>query len=151
MKILVLATSMFAATLGCSTLNAPQPRRIATAGGDVHADMRGERPVRGKRARALLSGPALISHLETEGQGVVTLYLADDPGIGDRTCPSAAAEDVSPVAVLGGQSRITDLAVPEGTRVCAAVTDARSMRVSWHAQGAVEPFSRALDLALLQL
>ena len=93
MKTIVLATSMFAATLGCSAMTAQQPRHVATAGADSRAEMRGATPVRGRRAKALLSGPAVIKHLETDGRGVVTLYLTDDPGTGDRACPSAGAEE----------------------------------------------------------
>jgi hypothetical protein len=148
MKTIVLATSMFVSVFGCSTLPRQQARHVVAARADSQAEMRGSAPVRAKRAKALLSGPALIKHLETDGEGVVTLYLMDDPGIGDRSCPSAAGEDASAIAVLERSSRLTDLAVPEGKRVCAAVTDAHSMNVTWHAEAVTETYRRELALAL---
>lgn len=121
---------------------------MVAARADSPAEMRGTAPVRAKRARALVSGPALIKHLETDGEGIVTLYLTDDPGIGDRTCPSPAGEGASALAVLEGSSRLTDLAVPQGKRVCAVVTDARSMNVTWHVETVTETTRRELALVL---
>ena len=60
-----------------------------------------------KQARALVSGPVVVQRLETEGDGAVTLYLADDPGIVDRACPSASAENAAPVAFLERESQVT--------------------------------------------
>ena len=145
MKTIVLATSMLATALGCSTLPRHEIRHVTAAG----ADVRGETPVRARRPKVIVSGPVMVKHLETDGDGVVTLYLTDDPGIGDRACPSAGAEGVAPLAVLGRQSRITDLSVPEGKRVCATVADAHTMNVSWHAQTAGDGADRPRDLALL--
>jgi len=90
--------------------------------------------VRATRARALVSGPAVVKHLETLGDGTVTLYLTDDPGIADRACPGASAEDSTPIAVLKKQSQVTDLRIPDGKRICAAVDDAQRMGVTFHAQ-----------------
>jgi hypothetical protein len=147
MKTIALASSLFALTLGCSALPRQEPRRPTATVASTHAEMRGVASDRARRAKALLAGPALLKHLETEGDGVVTLYLADDPGIRDRACPSAASEDASPIAILGPQSRITDLAIPEGKRVCAFVTSARSMSLTWHAEEPAETLRRTLDLA----
>ena len=55
-----------------------------------------------------------------------------------------------PVAVLKNASRITELTVPRGKRVCAtAETDAREMNVNvtWHALR-VDDTNLALQLAL---
>jgi hypothetical protein len=153
MKTIVLATSLLATAAGCSTLPRQEIRNVTAAG----IDIRGETPVHGRRSKAIVSGPVRVEHLSTSGGGVVSLYLADDPGIGDRLCPSAGAEQAAPVAVLGPGSRVTDIAVPEGQRVCATVAEAPATRVSWQAlvraqaQAAVAPDpDRAFDLALNQ-
>jgi hypothetical protein len=144
MKTIALGFLMFTGVVaGCSTLPRHAPRQVAGA------ELRGAAPVRAGRAKALVSGPALVRHLETDGAGVVTLYLSDDPGTGDRACPSARAENATPLAVLNGRSRLTDLLVPEGMRVCAAVSDAGAMRVSWHAQAADVATNGAFNVALL--
>jgi len=89
-----------------------------------------------------------VQHLETEGDGAVTLHLADDPGIADRACPSAPAEDAAPVAVLERQSRLTDLIVPAGKRICATATATHTMTVSWHARAQGDALPQSFDLAL---
>src|SRR5215471_14822779 len=98
MKTIVLATSILTSTIGCATLPRHEVRHVTAAG----ADIRGETPVRARRPKAIVSGPVMIKHLDTEGGGVVTVYLTDDPGIGDHACPSADAEGVSALAVLAG-------------------------------------------------
>jgi hypothetical protein len=144
MKTIVLATSIFA-TMGCSTLPRHPVRNVTAAG----ADIRGETAVRGRRPKAIVSGPVLVKHLDTEGSGVVIVYLMDDPGVGDRACPSADTEGVSALAVLQGRSQITDLRVPEGKRVCATVAEAPAATISWHAQAAVVSAGGARELALV--
>jgi hypothetical protein len=145
MNKMIFALSMVAAALtGCSTISKGPVLHAGTLGVEV----RGAAPVHPRRARALLSGPALVKHLDTEGEGAVTLYLTDDPGIGDRACPSAGAEDALPVAVLQRDSRLTDINVPAGKRICAAASDARTMTVSWHARSAADPPPASFDLAL---
>jgi hypothetical protein len=142
--IAIFALSLFA-TVGCSTLTRQKDARHA---GRADGETRGVVPVHAERARALASGPAVIKHLETDGEGVVTLYLTDDPGIGDGRCPTPAAEDAAPVAVLGQPSRITDVAVPAGKRICAAVKGARPVRVAWHARAVEDELRGSFDLAL---
>ena len=142
MKTIALAFSLLAAA-GCSTL----PHGTISRVGPNESERHGTTSVRAGRAKALVSGPALIRHLETEGGGPVALYLTDDPGIGDRACPSAGVEGVSPVAILADQSRLTNLTVPAGKRMCAG-TEAPSIRVAWHAHAGDLP-ARALDVALL--
>src|SRR5438552_15269581 len=127
MKMIILALSMMTTAAACSTMPKPEMRHASAA----DTDLRGLAPVHARRARALVSGPALVKHLETDGQGAVTLYLTDDPGIGDRNCPCAAAESESPIAVLTRGSRVTDLVVPSGKRICASVK-AGSMNVALH-------------------
>jgi hypothetical protein len=145
MNKMIFALSMVAAALtGCSAIS----KGPALHAGSLGREMRGAAPIHPKRARALLSGPALVEHLDTEGDGAVTLYLTDDPGIGDRACPSAFAEDSPAVAVLQRQSRLTDINVPTGKRICASVSDAHTMTVSWHARSAADPPNAAFDLAL---
>ena len=143
-KMIFTLSVVAAAVTGCSTV----PKQSVLHAGRWGVELRGGGPVHAKRARALLSGPALVKHLDTEGEGAVTLYLTDDPGIGDRACPGAPAEDSSPVAVLQRGSRLTDLVVPAGKRICASVSDARTMTVSWHARSAVDPPGNSFDLAL---
>lgn len=148
MKSIIFTATALASFLGCSTVPRHEVRHAGTAG----ADLRGETPVHAARPKALISGPAILKHVETSGDGTITLYLVDDPGIADRRCPSAGAEQVEPLAVLARSSRITDVAVPPGKRVCATVAEARAMSVSWHAQPAVAPTAdgdHALNLALL--
>jgi hypothetical protein len=129
-KQIVLVVSMFVTSAACSAL----PRGEARHAGSAGAEIRGDATVRAARARALVSGPAVVKHLETVGEGTVTLYLTDDPGIADRACPRATAEDSAPVAVLKNQSQVTDLLIPSGKRVCAAVDDAQRMGVTFHAR-----------------
>jgi len=117
--------------------------------GNARLDARGTTRLNARRAKALVSGPAVVQHLETDGDGTVALYLADDAGIGDRACPSAATENVAPLAILGGRSRVTDVAVPEGKRICAAAVDAQPAGVSWHARAASEAPSGSFDIAWL--
>ena len=142
MKTIVLAMSLFAGA--CSTLPRQETRHVGSTG----ADLRGDLSVHARRAKALVSGPAVIQHLDTTGEGTLTLYLTDDPGIGDRGCTSAAAEQSTPVAILTQQSRITDLFVPGGKRVCAALEGARSKNVAWHARAAWDQ-ELGFNLALL--
>jgi hypothetical protein len=129
-KSIVVALSVSVTSAACSVLPRAESRHVRSAG----ADIRGGATVRARLARAILSGPAVVKHLETVGDGTVTLYLTDDPGIGDRACPRASAEDSAPIAVLKKQSQITDLLIPNGKRVCAAVDDAARMGVTFHAR-----------------
>jgi hypothetical protein len=145
MNKMIFALSMVAAAgVGCSTM----PRQEARHAGNLGAESRGASSVHPKRARALVSGPVVVKHLETEGDGAVTLYLADDPGIGDRACPSAPAENTAPIAFLERTSRLTDLIVPAGKRVCAAATAAHAMTVTWHARTMSDAPKESFDLAL---
>jgi hypothetical protein len=145
MNKMIFALSMVAiAVAGCSTIS----RQEARHAGNLGVESRGAAPVHPRRARALVSGPAVVKHLETEGDGAVTLYLADDPGIGDRRCPSALAEETAPIAVLQRASRVTDLEVPAGKRICAAATETHTMTVSWHARAGSETQTSGFDLAL---
>jgi hypothetical protein len=145
MNKMIFALSMVAAAgVGCSTL----PRQEARHAGNVGVESRGASAVHPKRARALVSGPVVVQHLETEGDGAVTLYLADDPGIVDRACPSAPAENAAPVAFLERTSRLTDLVVPAGKRICAAASATHTMTVSWHARSTVDAPKESFDLAL---
>jgi hypothetical protein len=146
MKRIVLAMSMVAAAAGCSTMS---PRREARHVGSAGQALRGSTPLHLRRARALVSGPVVVEHLDSDGDGAVALYLADDPGIGDRACPSAAAENVEPLAVLGRQSHVTDVVVPQGKRICAATMDAHAMNVAWRARAADETANGPFDVAML--
>ena len=142
MKTIALAFSLFA-TVGCSTL----PHGTISRAGRDQSERHGTTAVHAGQAKALVSGPALIRHLETEGDGAVGFYLADDPGIADRVCPSASAEGASAIAILADQSRLTNLTVPAGKRVCATTYDS-TMRVAWHARTGDAPV-RSIDVALL--
>ena len=142
MKTIALAFSLLAAA-GCSTL----PHGTISRAGRNETERHGTTAVHSGRAKALVSGPAVIRHLEIDGDGGVALYLADDPGIADRACPSARAEKAPAIAVLADQSRITNLTVPAGKRVCAA-TDAAAVQVAWHAHTGDVPV-RSIDVALL--
>ena len=146
MKTIVFATSILTAVLGCSTLSTNRTRDVSTVADDV----RGATPLGAKQAEALMSGPALIKHLDTEGRGTVTLYLTDDPGSADRACPIVAGPEVTPIAIIKRSGRITDLVVPRGKRVCATLTEGRSTEVSWHAQSGTAGQMGPSALALLQ-
>ena len=138
-KQIALVLSVFATSAACSTLPRGESRHV----GSVGAEIRGDATVRATRARALLSGPAVVRHLETAGDGTVTLYLTDDPGIADRACPRASAENSAPVAVLTKQSQVTDLLIPSGKRVCAAVDWAVRSWSRWASVGPIGSQPRA--------
>jgi len=144
MKTIALAFSLLATVAaGCSTL----PHGTVSRAGRNQTERHGTTAVHSGRAKALVSGPALIRHLEIDGDGGVALYLADDPGIADRACPSARAEKAPAIALLGDQSRLTNLTVPAGKRVC-ATTEAAAVNVVWHAHTGDAPV-RSIDVALL--
>ena len=142
MKTIALAFSLLAAA-GCSTLSRGP---IARAGRD-RSERQGTTPVYVGVAKTVVTGPALIRHLEIKGDGPLALYLADDPGIADRVCPSAGAEGASAIAVLADNSRLTNLTVPNGKRIC-ATTEGAPTRVAWHARTGDAPV-RSVDVALL--
>jgi len=146
MNKMIFALSMVAAAaaVGCSTM----PRQEVQNAGNLGVESRGASSVHPRRARALVSGPVVVKHLETEGDGAVTLYLADDPGIADRACPGAPAENEAPVAFLERESRVTDLVVPAGKRVCAAASATHTMTVTWHARPIGDAPAASFDLAL---
>ena len=64
MKTIALAFSLLA-TVGCSTL----PHGTISRAGRDESERHGTTAVHAGRAKALVSGPALIRHLETEGGG----------------------------------------------------------------------------------
>jgi len=142
--IFALSMGAAAAAVGCSTM----PRQEARNAGNLGVESRGASSVQPKRARALVSGPVVVKHLETEGDGAVTLYLADDPGIADPACPSALAENEAPVAFLERESRLTDLVVPAGQRICAAASATHTMTVTWHARSTGEAPKESFVIAL---
>jgi hypothetical protein len=143
-KLLFALSMVFAVSAGCSSVS----RERVRSAGNVGPEVRGAVPVHPRRAKALVSGPAVVKHLETDGDGAVTLYLADDPGIDDRNCPSAVAEGATPLAVLQRASRVTDLDVPAGKRICAAARETHTMTVSWHARTGRETRGSGFDVAL---
>jgi hypothetical protein len=116
-KTIGLATSLLLTGVGCSTL--PRPEVTQPGALDV-------------RGAALASGPAIV-HISTGGDGSATLYLADDAGDGSTVCPSATAEHATPIRVLDGESHVSDIPVPSGKRICAAV-DSPAMSMTWLAE-----------------
>jgi hypothetical protein len=130
MKSINFIASLLPAVLGCSALSGQRVDSVGSLG----ADIRGESPVRRDWAEAIVSGPALVKHLETEGRGTVVLYLVNDRGMNEGTCSASTTYGRTPVAVLGQRQRVTNLVVPGGTRICATVTDARRVNVVWHAR-----------------
>lgn len=116
-KTIGLATSLLLTAVGCSTL----PRPEVTQPGAL--DIRGA---------ALASGPAIV-HISTGGDGSATLYLVDDAGDGSTVCPSATAEHATPLRVLDGESHVSDIPVPSGKRICAAV-DSPAESMTWLAE-----------------
>jgi hypothetical protein len=143
-KVIFTLSLVAVAAVGCSTM----PRQEARHAGNLGVESRGASSVHPKRSRALVSGPVVVQHLETEGDGAVTLYLADDPGIADRACPSAGGENEAPIAFLERTSRITDLVVPSGKRVCATASATHTMTVTWHARPVIDAPKETFDLAL---
>jgi hypothetical protein len=128
LKTIGLATSLLLAGVGCSTL--PRPEVAQPGALDV-------------RGAALASGPAIV-HISTGGDGSATLYLADDGGDGSAVCPSATAEHATPLRVLDGESHVSDIPVPSGKRICAAV-DSPALSMTWLAE---QYTSKALDSSL---
>jgi hypothetical protein len=116
-QTITLATSLFLASVGCSTL----PRPAVTGPGLL--DVGGA---------ALASGPAIV-HISTGGDGSATLYLVDDGGDGSAVCPSAKAEQATSLRILDGDSHVSDLPVPGGKRLCAAF-DSPAIRMTWLAE-----------------
>ena len=111
---ITLAMSLFLAGAGCTTLPRPsvaQPGLLDVGGA------------------ALASGPAIV-HISTGGDGSATLYLADDGGDGSTICPSAKADQATPLRILGGESHVSDLPVPGGKRLC-AVFDSPAISMTW--------------------
>ena len=129
MKSIVFATSIVTAALGCSALSEQRLESSGTLG-----DIRGEAPIEKDSTQAIISGPVVVKHLETDGKGTVALYLMKDRGIDEESCPTSITEGLTPVAVLEHRQRITDLLVPDGQRICAAVSNAPSANVMWHAR-----------------
>jgi hypothetical protein len=127
-KTIGLATSLLLTGVGCSTL----PRPEVTQPGALEV-----------RGAALASGPAIV-HISTGGDGSATLYLADDAGDGSTVCPSATAEHATPLRVLDGESHVSDVPVPGGKRICAAV-DSPALSMTWLAE---QYSSGALDSSL---
>ena len=145
MKMFIFAVSMMVSVVACSTM--PKPTALRASASET--DVRGTAAVHAHRARALVSGPAVVKHLETEGRGVVTLYLEDDPGVGDRRCVSAEAEGESPIAVLVRARQVTDVAVPACKRICASITATEFMTLAWHARKTDAAVQGPFDVALL--
>jgi hypothetical protein len=119
-KTITLAMSLFLSGfggLGCSTL----PRPAVTEPGLL--DVGGA---------VLASGPAIVQ-ITTGGDGSAALYLVDDSGDHNAVCPSARAEQATPLRILDGDSRVSDLPVPGGKRVCAAF-DSPAIRMTWLAE-----------------
>jgi hypothetical protein len=117
LKTIGLATSLLLTGFGCSTL--PRPEVTQPGALDV-------------RGAALASGPAIV-HISTGGEGTATLYLVDDAGDASSVCPSATAEHATPIRVLDGESHVSDIPVPGGKRICAAV-DSPTMSMTWLAE-----------------
>ena len=59
-----------------------------------------------------------------------------------------ARENEAPVAVLERKSRLTDLVVPAGKRVCAVGSATHTMTVTWHARATDEAPKQSFELAL---
>ena len=66
---------------------------------------------------------------------------------GQNAKQKAASKAPASAAPAADQSRITNLTVPAGKRVCAA-TDAAAVQVAWHAHTGDVPV-RSIDVALL--
>jgi hypothetical protein len=117
LKTIGLATSLLLTGFGCSTL--PRPELTQPGALDV-------------RGAALASGPAIV-HISTGGEGAATLYLVDDAGDASSVCPSATAEQATPIRVLDGETHVSDLPVPRGKTICAAI-DSPAMSMTWLAE-----------------
>lgn len=118
---LTLLASMGA--FGCSAMPRPEVRQAAATAQDYRA----EAVLAGAEARTIADGPAVIRHLETVGDGLVTLYFAN---AGDDGCSHASGEYAS--VMLARSTRVTNIRVPEGKRVCAVGVAPRSTVVTWH-------------------
>ena len=125
MKAHTLTLAVAMGALGCSTTPMPQSHQAASTAQNYRA----EAVLGGAEARTIANGPALIKHLETVGDGWVTLYFASAIGEG---CSHARGANEYPFAMLAPSTRVTNIHVPEGKRVCAVGATPRSMVVTWH-------------------
>jgi len=89
-----------------------------------------------------VSGPAIL-HLNSGGQGSVTIYLADDSGVRGDSCPTSAADHVAPLLVMKNADHVSDVPIPGGKRVCAVFEGADDLSLSWLAE--VFPKSKAAE------
>jgi hypothetical protein len=113
-----LVASLVILGVGCSTMPRPEVARPTAAIGE--------------RRVALASGPALVQ-LSSYGIGTAKLYLADDPGTGATTCPSAETDGAGSMKVLDGDDYAGDVPVPAGKRIC-AVIDHPQLGIDWLAE-----------------
>ena len=144
MKTIALAFSLLA-TVGCSTRC--RTGRFPAPAGD-QSERHGTTAVHAGRAKALVSGPALIRHLEQ--QGATAPWGSTLPTIpASRIAPAQARarKGGSAVATSPTQSRLTNLTVPAGKRMCVTTYDP-TMRVAWHVRTGDAPV-RSVDVALL--
>ena len=86
-----------------------------------------------QRPGALASGPAFL-HLNTEGHGTLTVYLADDSGVAGDSCPSALADHATTLVVLNDEAHVSDIPVPGGKRACAVFDPSSEMSLNWLAE-----------------
>ena len=113
-----------AAGAGCATMSGGR-----SGGHDLHATTR----VSGDAARVLVSGPALLMHVDVDGRDDLALYTVARKDGSEADC--AAAPSGERRRLQAGVSNLVHLAVAADQTVCvAAVPSTRSGSVMWHAR-----------------
>jgi hypothetical protein len=110
--------------VGCATVSGGHAR-----GRDVHASAR----IAGDGARVLVSGPALLMHVDIDGRDDLALYAVHHERGTDADC--GAARIGEPRRLRPGVPNLVNLAVPADQSICvSAAPNARTAAVMWHAR-----------------
>jgi hypothetical protein len=113
-----------ASGIGCATASGGHAR-----GRDVHASAR----IAGDATRVLVTGPALLMHVDVEGRDELSLYAVRRNSGTEADC--AAAPIGERTRLRPGASNRVNLTVPADQTICVAATpNARRASVMWHAR-----------------
>lgn len=113
-----------ATAAGCATISAGH-----AGGHDVHASAR----IAGNNARALVSGPVWLLHVNVDGRDDLALYAVASKDGTDADC--AAGANVEKKRLQAGVSNLVNLDVAAGETICIApAASTRTASVMWHAR-----------------
>jgi len=109
---------------GCATIAGGHGERR-----DVHASTQ----IAGVGARVLVTGPALLMHVDVEGRDDLVLYAVARKDGTEADC--AAGQTGERRRIRPGVSNLVNLPVAAGQTICiAAAPDSRIASVLWHAR-----------------